>query len=394
MNELHAILDAWRKSRDENQEAVLATVVHVTGSAYRRPGARMLMLPDGNRVGSISGGCLEGDVSQKAWWLTEDGKPALRVYDTMSEEDIVWEFGLGCNGIIHVLIERLGSGEGLAAMGFLDRCRAERLEAVVCTVIRCAAEHGPQVGDRLFVSAGAACGGTLASTPIETALIEHCRRTALERKSRLARLGSCEVFVEWVGQPVSLVIFGAGHDAILLVNIAKQIGWHVTVADGRPNYAKASRFPGADKVVHIRPDDPLAGLEIGRQTAVVLMTHNYPQDGKLLRRILPLAPRYLGILGPKARTERLFSELEAPLDGVPLHAPVGLDIGADTPESIALSIAAEIQAVLSNREGAMLKHSDNPIHAPVIEEGVSSIPDAGRVRFEFGCEVTSGASAK
>jgi xanthine dehydrogenase accessory factor len=392
MNELQAILDAWRIARDEKNDIVLATVVHVTGSAYRRPGARMLIRSDGTRVGSISGGCLEGDVSQKAWWLTENGKPALRVYDTMSEEDIVWEFGLGCNGIIQVLLERLGSGDALAAMEFLNRCREERADAVVCTVIRTAAGNSPQVGDRLFSSAGKTCGGTIANTTLETSLLPHCEQTALERKSRLVHLENCEVFVEWVGQPVSLVIFGAGHDAIPLVNIAKQIGWHVTVADGRPGYANASRFPGADGVVLIRPDDPLAGLDIGPRTAVVLMTHNYPQDGKLLQRILPLAPRYLGILGPKARTERLFKELGKSIDESSLNAPVGLDIGADTPESIALSIASEIQAVFSNREGSMLKKCDNPIHAPVIVEGVSSIPEAERVRFEFGCELSSNST--
>ena len=389
MNELHAILDTWRKANHQNQDAVLATVVHVTGSAYRRPGARMLMLPDGTRVGSISGGCLEGDVSQKAWWLTEDGKPALRVYDTMSEEDIVWEFGLGCNGIIQVLIERLGSGSARAAMEFLDSCRESRTDAVICTVIRSAGPGSPEVGDRLFSASGIVRGGTLASSPLERLLLAHCERTALERKGRLARLENCEVFVEWVGQPLALVIFGAGHDAIPLVNIAKQIGWHVTVADGRPAYAKASRFPEADSVVHIHPGDPLAGLAIGPRTAVVLMTHNYPQDAKLLQRILPLSPRYLGILGPKARTTRLFKELDAAMDEQALNAPVGLDIGADTPESIALAIAAEIQAVLSAREGGMLKHRDDSIHAPVIEEGETAIPDEERVRFEFGCELAS-----
>ena len=391
MNELHAILDTWRKARNENQDAVLATVVHVSGSAYRRPGARMLMLPDGARVGSISGGCLEGDVSQKAWWLTEDGKATLRVYDTMSEEDIVWEFGLGCNGIIQVLLERLGSGSAREAMEFLDRCRMERADAVVCTVIRA---NGPAcVGERLFVSSGKVRGGTLASTPIELALLPHCERTFLERKSRLAHVENCEVFVEWAGLPVPLVIFGAGHDAIPLVNIAKQIGWHVTVADGRPAYAKAGRFPDADCVVHIHPGDPLAGLEIGPQTAVVLMTHNYPQDGKLLQRILPLAPRYLGILGPKARTARLFAELGVSIDDGALNAPIGLDIGADTPESIALSIAAEIQAVVSARGGGMLRLRDDSIHAPVIVEGESAVADPEWIRFDFGCELASSKSS-
>jgi len=389
MNELHAILDNWRKAIDENQDAVLATVVHVTGSAYRRPGARMLMLPDGTRVGSISGGCLEGDVSQKAWWLTEDNKPALRVYDTMSEEDIVWEFGLGCNGIIQVLLERLGTGSARAAMEFLEQCRAAKTDAVVCTVIRANGAGAPEVGDRLFVVSGQVQGGTLAGSPAEAALLSHCERTALERRGRLARLENCEVFVEWAGQPLPLVIIGAGHDAIPLVNIAKQIGWHVTVADGRPAYAKASRFPTADRVVHIRPDDTLESLEIGPRTAVVLMTHNYPQDGKLLKRILPKSPRYLGLLGPKARTTRLFKELDLAIDEGALNAPVGLDIGADTPETIALSIAAEIQTVISAREGGMLKLREEPIHAPVIEEGQSALPEEEHVRFEFGCELTS-----
>ncbi len=389
MNELQAILDHWRKAQETNQDAVLATVVHVTGSAYRRPGARMLMLPDGSRIGSISGGCLEGDVSQKAWWLTEDGKPALRVYDTMSEEDIVWEFGLGCNGIIQVLVERVGSGAACEALRFLDECRARKTDAVICTVVRSSGENAPEVGARLHMSEGKACGGSLASTALETALLQHCERAALERKGRLARLENCEVFVEYVGQPLPLVIFGAGHDAIPLVNIAKQVGWHVTVADGRPAYAKANRFPQADNVVHIRPADLLAGLDIGPQTVVVLMTHNYPQDGKLLQRILPRNPRYLGLLGPKARTERLFKELGVTLDEGVLNAPVGLDIGADTPESIALSIAAEIQAVISSRQGGMLKHREDSIHAPVIEEGKPAQPDSERIRFEFGCELAS-----
>ena len=274
-------------------------------------------------------------------------------------------------------------------MQFLDDCRAAKKDAVVCTVIRSLGETAPGIGARLHLCEGKVHGGDLAPTALAAALLAHCERASLERKGRLVRLENCEVFVEYVGQPLPVVIFGAGHDAVPLVNIAKQIGWHVTVADGRPAYAKASRFPNADSVVHIRPNDLLAGLEIGPQTVVVVMTHNYPQDGKLLQRILPCNPRYLGLLGPKARTERLFKELGVTMDERGMNAPVGLDIGADTPESIALAIAAEIQSVMSGRLGGMLKHRDDSIHAPVIEEGSHTLPASESIRFEFGCELTS-----
>src|SRR5512135_3385381 len=126
MNEIYSILDGWNEADNAGQDAVLATVVHVQGSAYRRPGARMLILPDGRRIGSISGGCLEGDVSKKAWWFTEGGRASVRVYDTSSDEDAVWEFGLGCNGVIQVMLERVESPSARLALEFLNSCRASR----------------------------------------------------------------------------------------------------------------------------------------------------------------------------------------------------------------------------------------------------------------------------
>ena len=369
MNELYAILDAWRENQDNHQSAVLATVVHVKGSAYRRPGARMLILPDGRRIGSISGGCLEGDISKKAWWLTTDGSPTVRVYDTSSEDDAVWEFGLGCNGIVHVLLERVQTDSACAALQFLDECRATQQEAVMVTVIRATDSSCVQVGDRLFVQPEGRCTGTLADSPVLHDLFTHAANTFAERKSRLVHLADCEVFIEWVGQPTPLVVFGAGHDAIPLVAIAKQLGWHVTVADGRPAYAKADRFPGVDRVVLLKPHDLLASIDITPNTVVVLMTHNYPQDGKLLRRILPKHPRYLGLLGPRNRSERLYEEIGEVMDESVVHAPVGLDIGGDTPATIALSIVAEIQTVLAGHAGGMLKNRKGSIHTPVHEVG-------------------------
>ncbi len=369
MNELDTILSAWRDEPEAARRAVLATVVHVKGSAYRRPGARMLILADGRRIGTVSGGCLEADVSRKAWWFTEGGKPSVRAYDTSSEDDAVWEFGLGCNGVVHVLFERVETFETQELLRFLDTNRTARRGVVVATVVSAVAGTGVREGERLLLDAGGVQGGTLRGTPVEAEILLHTPACFLEQKSSLLHLANCDVFVEWVGAPVPLVVFGAGHDAIPLVKFAKELGWHVTVADGRANYARASRFPGADRVVVSGPADPLAGIEITRESMVVLMTHNYPMDVRLVERILPRKPRYLGLLGPKTRSEKLLAEAGQPTHGVDVHAPVGLDLGSDMPEAIALSIIAEIQASLCGREGSMLMRRESPIHTTVEETG-------------------------
>jgi xanthine dehydrogenase accessory factor len=369
MHELDAILDLWRTAPEDARGAVLATVVHVQGSAYRRPGARMLILPDGRRVGTVSGGCLEADVSKKAWWFTESGAPSVRVYDTSSGDDAVWEFGLGCNGTVHVLFERLDSPDAAATLDFLAQSRAAMRSAVIATVIARSSQCPLRIGDRALIGPQGTMGGALAGAAIERAILEHARDAFLHRTSRLAHLPDCDVFLEWVAPPVRLVIFGAGHDAIPLCAIAAQMGWRVTIADGRPNYARPSRFPEAAKVVVMHPSEPLASVEIDRDTVVVMMTHNYPMDAALLPRILPLHPRYLGLLGPVSRTMRLMEEAEVLANRVDVHAPVGLDLGGDSPESIAIAIAAEIQAVLNGRNGGMLKHRTSPIHAAVEVSG-------------------------
>jgi xanthine dehydrogenase accessory factor len=380
MDELSAILNMWRGLEGPNRDAVLATVVHVKGSSYRRPGARMLLVPDGRRVGSISGGCLEGEVSRRAWWFTEAGAPVVRVYDTSSDDDAVWEFGLGCNGVVHVLLERLQSAATLETLEFLAAHQAGGTPAVVSTVIRAAS--GFAIGDRLLLDGNNNPSGTLAGSAMEQAILEHARDVLRRRESRLVHLGHIQVFVEWLGPPPSLVIFGGGHDAIPLVAVAAELGWDVTVADGRPAYTCLERFPGARRTVLMRAENLLEGVVIGPDTAVVMMTHNYPLDTRVLPRILAARPRYLGMLGPRVRTERLFAELGLPLPTW-VHAPVGIDIGSNTPAAIAVSIAAEIQAVLNHRSGGKLKFRSGTIHAPVHEGGtpVASLVESVRPAF-------------
>lgn len=369
MNEIHSILDGWLDIDSSGQEAVLATVVHVQGSAYRRPGARMLIGGDGRRIGSISGGCLESDLVGKCWWLTENGEPALRVYDTTSDDDAVWEFGLGCNGVVHVLLERAGSEAARESLRFLAEWRASGKEAVMATVVRAGKGSELRTGDRLFVKPGGARGGMLRGSVLEAEVALQAREAAQARRSRLVHVGDVEVFVEYLAPPMPVVIFGAGHDAVPVARLAKAMGWKVTVADGRPGYANAQRFPDADRVVVMASRDLLAGIEIGRETAVVMMTHNYPQDARLLPLILPKEPWYLGLLGPRKRTVKLFDEIGAERAGANVHAPIGLDLGAPTPEGIAVSIVAEIQAAASGREGGMLRQRTGSIHPEVEEVG-------------------------
>jgi xanthine/CO dehydrogenase XdhC/CoxF family maturation factor len=193
----------------------------------------------------------------------------------------------------------------------------------------------------------------LAGSAIETQVLTHASAALREKKSRLARLGQADVFVEWIGPPLSLVILGEGRDTIPLVRFARQLGWDVTVLDG----AAAG--------------DPLSGVEVDGESAIVLMTHDYALDTLLLRRILPLHPRYLGLLGPKKRAEKMFAEIGL-RPGPNVHAPAGLDIGGDSPEIVALSIISEIQAAMNHRAGGMLKRRAGAIHPFALEKGLQS----------------------
>jgi xanthine/CO dehydrogenase XdhC/CoxF family maturation factor len=351
----------------------------------------MLIVPSGQRVGYISGGCLEGELVRKAWWFTESGTPVVRVYDTMSDDDAVWEFGLGCNGVVHVLMERMNTPGTAALLDFLDTHRANRKPAVAATVVRTDGRDGFQVGDRLLLDDSRNPEGNLSGSAIGDEVLAHAAAALREKKSRLAHIATIsattDVFVEWIGPALSMVVFGAGHDAIPLVNFAKQLGWDVTVADARPAYARAERFPGAERVVGLPGGDLLRDVRIDRETAVVMMTHNYPLDLLLLPRILPLQPRYLGLLGPRARGERLFSDLGLSRSAF-VHDPAGLDAGCDSPEAIALSIVAEIQAETNFRSGGKLKHRREPIHTAAYEVGVSLADETPKgIRPEW-CDVT------
>ena len=370
MKELREILEAYAALRRQGHPAALATVVAVSGSSYRRPGARMLLAADGWVAGGVSGGCLESDVLQRARVVMESGQPDIVTYDTTEDGDIVFGVGLGCRGVIQILIEPLAGDR--PDFDFLLSL-VQRREAGVCaTVFR--SEDGARVGlgARLLLSELGDIRDGLADAELSARVRADAGDVLASGRSGTREYalskGSVSVFLEVLPPPQPLIIFGAGHDAPPLVRLAKDLGWHVTIADARAAYATSERFPQADVVLVCPPEEAASRLPLDGRTAVVLMTHNYLHDRTLLEQWLPSPVRYLGVLGPKRRTERLLGEMPTGLvtdEALSrLHSPVGLDIGADTPELIALSIIAGIQAVAAGRSGGFLRDRVGPIYSP------------------------------
>jgi xanthine/CO dehydrogenase XdhC/CoxF family maturation factor len=365
MNELREILDAAKEVESRGCSAVLATVVRVVGSAYRRPGARMLFAGS-DAVGMVSGGCLESDLAERAAAVLHSGDAQVVVYDMRSPDDIIWGLGLGCNGEVRILMERLAPGQTPEHLPFLDGCLAARRPAVVATVFA-----GSGLGRRVLLDAAGTVVLSLEDRDLGEAIVADARLALSERRSTVKRydFAEAEAFIEYVAPSIALRIFGAGNDARPLVRLAKALGWQVTVADDRPAYATTERFPEADAVLQLDFGalDPRR-LALDERTPAVVLTHHFLHDIELLRLLLPSAAPYVGLLGPRRRREHLLIELErrgqrpTPEQLRRLYGPVGLDIGADTPEEIALAVLAEIRTVLSGHRGGFLRDRRAPLH--------------------------------
>jgi len=336
VKEIQSIL---RRIACESGPWVLATLVSVEGSSYRRAGARALIAPNGDRLGSISGGCLEEDLMARARQVAATARPVVAIYDTTSENDLVWGVGLGCHGVVRVLLEPLTSDAPWLSHAGL------------------ALEGGPPC--EIQVVWAAAAGGKLGTDLSEPS--EAGSAAGVEA----ARPG---IFRQRLSTPPLLLVCGAGDDAQPLVRWGAELGWRVTVADPRPGYATAARFPAAQEVMSGPVTDLVEAVDPGPGAFVIIMTHHYLHDLPLLRALLPRPLAYLGLLGPRKRAAKLLETLEA--EGMViteamrrrLFAPVGLDLGAEGPEEVALSAVAEMQATLAGRNGRALRERLGPIH--------------------------------
>ncbi|MGP5175411.1 MULTISPECIES: XdhC family protein [Psychrobacter] len=419
MNQIADILKLAREAQQQQVDAVLATVVRTEGSAYRRTGAMMLICEDGRSVGMISGGCLEPHIIKRAFWLTRDGAN-VQVYQTgddieyaengtaqatvkednshidrssdninndsnygkQSDDSDELNFGLGCNGRVHVLFERLATAMSL--LNVISQVRQSQQPVTVATLIRSTIhfnnQNNPnsqlQIGLRLkldnYIKSGKL---TVIDANNSDKVVSNASSTVIHAVDVLAKYqifdnsakyikvdgedGTTEWLVQRLEPQIRLLICGAGNDVMPLVTMAKLQDWHVTVVDSRAQYATQRRFPQADRVMVLALDDSDTLLELSKNATVALMSHSLSQDRARLSVLLEHANhyKYLGQLGPRYRTERLIEEIStrftnpASLNlGIKkLHYPIGYKLGGDGPEALALGIMAQVNAVVHNQ---------------------------------------------
>ena len=343
----HALLEFFR-ARRRDDSLVLATVIATSGSTYRKPGAMMLIARDGAYEGMVSGGCLEGDLLHHAAGVFESGRPAHVTYDMHADEELVWSLGLGCDGVIHLLLQRLDRESEFAFLDRLDAWHGERRDLRLALVTQGAADL--ETGSYGLVSNDISIGNQkLVDILSDLAELPPSWRT---RHFRLGESGETEVLAIHVPPRPRVLICGAGPDAVPVARALSGLDWEVWVADHRPAYARPDRFPSGCSVLQVRPENLGAALDPAGLDAAVIMSHHLENDSRYLEQLAPADLPYIGVLGPRTRRDRLLQMAACP--GRTVFGPVGLDIGAELPAAIALAVAAEIHAVLNERDGAPL----------------------------------------
>jgi xanthine/CO dehydrogenase XdhC/CoxF family maturation factor len=373
VKELRAIIEAYDAAVHAGKKTALAAVVHLDGSSYRRPGARMLVSDEGELTGAISGGCLEGDALRKALFALSQQQSKLVTYDTSDEDDMTIGIQLGCAGVIQVLFEPINPNNPSNPIQLIRKALAIRQHAVLVTLFDLSDKKNSQPGTCLLMEADGHISGEQPIPAIGQALQEEMQLVMQTGKSvfrQFTRAGvSMTAFIEYLQPAVSLVVVGAGNDAIPMMQFADTLGWDVRVVDGRNTHARPERFASACQVLVSRPEQVLEQLPMDERTVFVMMTHNYNYDLAMLKALLPLQTPYIGMLGPKKKLDRMLEELRAGGELIDesmlskVHGPAGLEVGAETPEEIALSIISEIQAVLTKAPGGQLKWKADVIHA-------------------------------
>jgi xanthine dehydrogenase accessory factor len=328
VSELTQILEAVDELQARAEPMALATIIATTGSTYRHAGARLLIPADEDPIGNISGGCLEDDVARIGREVMNTGVPRLASFDLTADDDAVWGYGLGCNGSFEIFVEPTAGAVAAAAV------LRQHDEGCLVTVLT-----GPDAGDHRFELDA-----------------DHGRTARI-----LAEDGE-RVLHEPILPPMRLIVCGAGHDAIPLVRQAAELGWRVTVADVRRALLNVERFPAAVDFCDADPENAAEAMAPDGRSALVLMNHNYLRDIAYLRSLLDAPWAYLGVMGPRGRTEQMLTEIGRPEALQRLHAPAGLDIGAEGPEEVARAIVAEIVAVTRGRSGGPLRDRRGPIH--------------------------------
>jgi len=367
------VVDALSRASANGDSVVLATVVRVTGSSYGGVGARMVIRTDGSTVGLVSGGCLESDLAEHARRVHANRRAEVITYDTRDDDDAPWGLGLGCNGLIEVLLEPLPPLRAKDVASIITQALAGDAPSVIATVMRTpVSEAGlPTIGSHaLLGGATVQSVGEWGTGSVLTDAAQHVDEAlAAGRRGFVHEFGTVEVAFEVMMPAVRLILCGTGPDAAPVARFASQLGWDVTVIDHRPlTDLHSARFPGA-RVIECAEARRLANVvPLTPRSAAVVMSHNFPRDRDYVQALLAANVAYLGVLGPRARTERMIAELTtnsgtSPTIGDRFFAPVGMDIGGEGPDAIALSIISQVSAVTSGRAGGHLRDRRAPLHA-------------------------------
>ena len=345
-----------REAHEAGRTPALVTLLHVKGSAYRRPGSKMLVTPEGGTTCMISGGCLEQELASLAEGVIESGRPRQVHYDL--NEDEVWGLGLGCGGEIDLVIEPAPAGSPAAEW---VRMQANGMPAVS------ALRLDDEGFSRIIVR---------DDTQIDSPVAERAQSILRggEARSRREYVGESGegVFFDISLPPTNLVLLGGGPDAVPLARYAADIGWTVTVVDPREEIATREAFPDAT-IIAAHPAQFAESVPVNEQSVVIIMNHHLERDREALRFALAQSPAYLGLLGPYSRFEKLCAALEregnelSDQERSRVHTPIGLDIGAEGPEEIAISVLSEVLMLLRGHRGRQLSRKVAGIHEREIQ---------------------------
>jgi len=364
-----SILDSAARLRRNREPHLVATIVRVLGSAYRKPGARMLLTQFRWMSGSVTGGSLEGDITTRAWWSTRDGEPAIIRYDSRlptnsDDDDVRAAFGLGCDGVVEVMLERAATPGRIDPLEFADQCIREQKRGAIATVIR-SEVPGLRTGTRVAVMDRCEPIAGRLDPEIRAAMVAdaHAAIATGDSSNRTYRSdqGNVDVFVEALLPPPRLFLFGIGHDVVPVMTLAKQLGWDVTICTNEERVSLRQRFSGSDEILVGTMEELAARIDQTERAAAVVMTHDYDDDRDTVGMLIGTHCRYIGVLGPRGRSTRMLVELGLGLAGdVRIHAPTGLDLGAETPQETALAIVSEIQSTLAHAPGQSQRNRPEP----------------------------------
>ena len=363
----------FKALKEIQSPSVLATLVGVEGSSYRKLGARMILDAQGATLGCVSAGCMETDIQARAHEVLEAGRPILVRYDLGEELDRVWGTGMGCEGKAEILLEPILPGKQAPWIHFCNQYLGRRKSCVLATVLKIEGEAMPYaLGDRFAYDDHSHHGLLPIDAGLSIALSRASTRALESNKAVHERFsvpgGVLELLIEPLRPPIALWLYGAGEHAKPLSRMAKELGWFVGILDHRPALATQERFPEADQMWPGHPTQTMPSLGLDSRSAAVVLSHVYAKDLEALAYFLKSGAAFVGLLGNRKRSEKLLAELEAEGQALSetakakLYYPIGLDLGAEAPEGIALSILAEIQAVIAGRQGGHLRDRKTAIH--------------------------------